>query len=57
MQKPDILRIKSYLDTIVGERNPFSSPDQLKRCGDYINEPFLKATSLNFTKPELFCKF
>ena len=57
MQKPGLLRIESYLDTIVGERNPFSSPDQLKRCGDYIAELFLKATSLNFTKPQLFCKF
>jgi len=40
MQKPELLRIKSYLDAIVGERNPFSSPDQLKRCGDYIAEQF-----------------
>ena len=40
MQKPELLRIKSYLDAIVGERNPFSSPAQLKRCGDYIAEQF-----------------
>ncbi len=40
MQKPELLRIKSYLDAIVGERNPFSSPDQLKRCGDYIADQF-----------------
>jgi len=40
MQKPGLLRIESYLDTIVGERNPFTSPDQLKRCGDYIADQF-----------------
>jgi len=40
MQKPELLRIKSYLDAIVGERNPFSSPDQLKRCGKYIANQF-----------------
>ena len=40
MQKPELLRIKSYLDAIVGERNPFSAPDQLKRYGDYIADQF-----------------
>ena len=36
MLKPDLSRIKSYLDSLIGERNPLSTPDQLKRCGDYI---------------------
>jgi len=40
MQKPELLRIKSYLGSLVEERNPFSSPDQLKRCGDYIADQF-----------------
>jgi len=40
MLKPDLSRIKSYLDALVGERNPLNSPDQLKRCGDYIADQF-----------------
>ena len=40
MLKPDLSRIKSYLDALVGERNPINSPDQLKRCGNYIADQF-----------------
>ena len=40
MRKPNLSRIKNYLDALVGERNPISSPNQLKRCGDYIADQF-----------------
>lgn len=40
MRKPNLSRIKSYLDALVGERNPISSPNQLKRCGNYIADQF-----------------
>jgi Zn-dependent M28 family amino/carboxypeptidase len=40
MLRPDLLRIKNYLNTLVGERNPHSSPDSLKCCADYIADQF-----------------
>ena len=43
MLKPDLYQIKSHLETLVGERNPISSPDQLKSCGDYIAGEFRKS--------------
>lgn len=40
MLKPDITRIENHLRALIGERNPYSSPEHLKQCADYIADQF-----------------
>ncbi|KMP11477.1 hypothetical protein UZ36_04370 [Candidatus Nitromaritima sp. SCGC AAA799-C22] len=40
MLKPDITRIENHLRALMGERNPFTSPDHLKLCANYIADRF-----------------
>ena len=40
MPSPDIHFITRHLTELVGERNPFSAPDRLKKTGHYIAEQF-----------------
>ena len=41
MQKPDIGNIENHLSRLVRERNPFTTPDQLKEAGEYIREQMM----------------
>ena len=43
MLKPELLRIENHLGALMGERNPHSSPESLKRCADYIADQFRRS--------------
>ena len=40
MQTPSIDNIKSHLQTLVGERNPYSTMTQLQQTGHYLKNHF-----------------
>ena len=49
MLSPTIERINKHLKLLVGERNPYSSPERLVAAGDYISKHF---QNYNFTVRE-----